>query len=257
MGGNLLHALGIFLALLLINLSCGRSALGSVGTKPPSHQPFSELLQKHVKADGKVNYLGFVKDRQKLEAYLSSLSNNAPDRSTWSKEEQLAYWINAYNAFTLKLIIDHYPIKSIKDIKPKYPVPLLNTVWHLEFFSIGGKPASLDEIEHKILRKEFDEPRIHFAINCASFSCPVLANEAFFPNTLDKQLDAAARRFVNDPKRNRISPEKIEISQIFSWFKEDFTKKGSLIDYHNQYAKVKIKPTAKVAYLPYDWSLNE
>lgn len=252
-----MHTLLVFLSVLLINLACGSSDLGQVGTKPPSHEDFDVMLKKYVSIDGKVDYKGFIKGKAALEKYLELLSQNPPDRSRWSQEEQLAYWINAYNAFTIKLIIDHYPLKSIRDIKPKVPVPLFNTVWHIEFFEIGGKPASLDEIEHKILRKEFEEPRIHFAINCASFSCPILSNEAFVPEKIEQQLERAASLFINDPQRNKIKPDQVEISQVFSWFKEDFTRKGDIIDYLNRYSKVKINKKAKVSHLPYDWSLNE
>lgn len=247
----------LFVSIFLFNISCGASDLGQRGSLPPSHQLFHELLVKYVDDNGKVDYPGLIKDKSKLVSYLAVLDQNPPDRSSWSKEEQLAYWINAYNAFTLKLIIDHYPVKSIKDLNPKLSVPLVNTIWQVKFFQIGGKDASLDEIEHKILRKEFEEPRIHFAINCASFSCPPLLNEAFVAQNIEDQLERVTRNFINDPVRNKIQKDKIEISQIFSWFKEDFTKKGSLIDYLNRYSKTKIIPNAKVTYLNYDWSLNE
>ncbi len=246
-----------FLFVLLFNLSSGSSEQGQIGSRTPSHQSFNELLKKHVSKEGIVNYQGFIQDRAKLDKYLELLSNNAPDKNTWTKEEQLAYWINAYNAFTVKLIVDNYPVKSIQDLDPKVKLPLINTVWDIKFFKIGGKESSLDEIEHKILRQEFEEPRIHFAVNCASFSCPPLWNEAFVPEKIDQQLDLVTRTFINDPKRNKISPDKLEISSIFSWFKGDFTKNGSLIDYLNQYSKVKIKPNAKISHLDYDWSLNE
>jgi hypothetical protein len=247
----------IFLSIFLFNHSCGISELGQNNSHPPSHQLFDELLKKHVTPKGMVNYKGFIQDKTKLEKYLDLLSNNAPDRKTWSKNEQLAYWINAYNAFTIKLIVDNYPVKSIKDLDPKVSIPLVNTVWHIKFFKIGGQDASLDEIEHKILRKEFEEPRIHFAINCASISCPKLLNEAFRSDIIDYQLDKVAKSFINDPSQNKITPNKIEISQIFSWFKGDFTKNGSLIDYLNQYSSVKISSNAKISHLNYDWSLNE
>lgn len=231
--------------------------MGASGTTPVSHQVFDELLKKHVSKDGKVNYRGFIQEKDKLEKYLKLLSENPPDRSTWTKNQQLAYWINAYNAFTIKLIMDNYPVKSIQDLNPKLKIPLVNTVWHIKFFSIGGKETSLDEIEHQILRKEFDEPRIHFAINCASFSCPPLLNEAYTAEKLELQLDNAARVFINDVKRNKLGKESIQISWIFSWFKGDFTKKTTLIEFLNQYAKNPIDANAKISYLKYDWSLNE
>nr|MBI1231503.1 DUF547 domain-containing protein [Cytophagales bacterium] len=242
---------------LMFTVACQASGLGSDGSTPPTHELFDALLRKYVTADGKVNYPGFIAEKQAFQTYLDKLSSNAPDRSTWSREEQLAYWINAYNAFTIKLIIDNYPVASIQDLKPMLNIPLVNTVWHLKFFQIGGQDASLDEIEHKILRKEFDEPRIHFAINCASYSCPPLLNEAFTAAKLDTQLDKVAVKFINDPKRNVISPGKAELSKIFSWFKGDFTKNVSLIEFINRYSRVKLNPNAKISHLPYDWSLNE
>lgn len=247
----------IYLSIFLINLSCGSSDLGLAGTIPPSHAIFTALLKKHVSDQGKVDYKGFIAESEALDAYLASLSTNPPDRKTWSDEEQLAYWINAYNAFTIKLIINHYPVKSIRDIGPKLSIPLVNTVWHLEFFTIGGKKASLDEIEHKILRKEFDEPRIHFAINCASISCPQLLNRAYTAENLEAQLEQAARSFINDSKLNTLEATGAELSSIFSWFKSDFTRNGSLIDYINQYANVKLNKDAKISYNEYNWLLNE
>jgi hypothetical protein len=237
--------------------SCQGSSLGQLQSTPPTHELFDELLKKYVTADGRVDYKGFMAEKETFQVYLDKLSHNAPDRNRWTREEQLAYWINAYNAFTIKLIIDNYPVASIQDLKPKLNIPLVNTVWHLKFFQIGGQDASLDEIEHKILRKEFEEPRIHFAINCASFSCPPLLNEAFTAERLEAQLEKVAVGFVNDPKRNRISRESVEISRIFSWFKGDFTKNVSLLEYLNRYSRVKINTNAKISHLPYDWSLNE
>ncbi|WP_158861463.1 DUF547 domain-containing protein [Lunatibacter salilacus] len=247
----------LLLCCLMGKASCQASSLGQERSTPPTHELFDALLKKHVSSDGRVNYTGFIAEKETFQIYLDKLSNNAPDRNTWSREEQLAYWINAYNAFTIKLIIDNYPVSSIQDLKPTLNIPLVNTVWHLKFFKIGGEDASLDEIEHKILRKEFDEPRIHFAINCASFSCPPLLNEAFTAENLEAQLDKVAKGFINDPKRNKIARDKVEISKIFSWFKGDFTKNESLIEYLNRYAQIKINANAKVSHLPYDWSLNE
>jgi len=226
-------------------------------TTPPSHKAWNELLKANVNSDGTVNYKGFIKEKSKLETYLKSISENAPDRKTWSKDDQLAYWINAYNAFTVKLIVDNYPVESIKDLGPALKIPMLKDVWHYKFFTIAGQESSLDEIEHSILRKEFEEPRIHFAINCASVSCPPLLNEAFEAKTIDAQLDKVAKDFINDSSRNKITPSAIQVSSIFSWFKGDFTKNGTLIDFLNNYSTVKIKSDAKVSHLDYDWNLNE
>lgn len=219
------------------------------------HSSWDELLKSHVK-NGKVDYKGFINDSDKLDSYLELISTNAPNKK-WEKAEKLAYWINAYNAYTIKLIIDNYPLESIQDLHPTIKIPGISTVWHKEFFQIGGEDCSLNEIEHKILRKQFDEPRIHFAINCASVSCPDLWNEAFVAEKIEEQLAERAKVFINDSTKNKISNTSIEISRIFSWFKKDFTKKGSLISYLNRYAKVKISEDADVDYMEYNWSLNE
>ncbi|MBN3519963.1 DUF547 domain-containing protein [Algoriphagus lutimaris] len=225
--------------------------------KVPDHQAWDELLKKHVDAKGMVDYEGFVSDQSKLNFYLQTLSDHPPNKETWSKEEQLVYWINAYNGFTVKLIVDNYPTKSIKDLGPVLKIPMISDVWHYKFFEIGGEEFNLDEIEHGILRKEFDEPRIHFAVNCASISCPPLLNEAFMVSKLEEQLNKQAIAFINDGVRNKITKNSIQISSIFSWFKGDFTNEGSLIDYLNQYSRVKIDKNAKISYLDYDWNLNK
>lgn len=237
------------------------SACGSVSRKtvpePPSHDIWNVLLQKHVNEEGWVNYKGFKQDQERLEQYLELLSTHAPDEAEWSKNEQLAYWINAYNAFTVKLIIDNYPVKSIRDLDPALSIPTINTVWHKKFFKIGGKETSLDEIEHDILRKEFDEPRIHFAINCASYSCPPIRAEAYNADIIDEQLHEQAILFINDPLRNYIKDDKVMLSGIFKWFKRDFTKSSSLIAYLNTYSRIQISESAEIEYLPYDWRLND
>lgn len=248
----------IFVALFLsFTTACQSHPLGVDGTVPPSHIPWTDLLSRYVSNDGNVDYKGFIKDSAKLEKYLDALSSSPPDKNTWSEEEQIAYWINAYNAFTVKLIVDHYPVKSIQDLHPTLNIPLVNTVWHKKFFKIGGKDASLDQIEHKILRKEYNEPRIHFAINCASVSCPPLRNEAYEADKLNMQLDEQAKIFINNEKYNRINADRVEISSIFNWFKGDFTKNGNLIEYLNKYAKVRINKDAKIKHMDYNWDLNE
>jgi len=243
--------------IISILFACQSSVPGMAGSKPPSHQTWNELLQANVSMNGTVNYKGFLKQKEKLEQYLELLSANAPDHKTWSKQEQLAYWINAYNAFTVKLIVDNYPVKSIRDLGPALKIPLIKDVWHYKFFKIGGVESSLDEIEHAILRKEFDEPRIHFAINCASVSCPPLLNQAFMPSTLESQLEKVTAQFINDAMRNKITADKAEISSIFSWFRGDFTKNSTLIEFLNRYSKVKLKSSSKISFIDYNWNLNE
>lgn len=237
--------------------SCLSESPSRIGSAEPSHEIWTNLLNQYVDAEGNVNYREFQKDSSRLNEYLDILVNNPPDKKEWSTSAQLAYWINVYNAFTIKLIIDHYPIESIKDIGSKIQVPFINSPWDIKLIEIEGKKYDLNNVEHSILRKEFEEPRIHFAIVCASFSCPKLRREAFIAEKLEVQLQEQTVEFINDPAKNSISKNKAEVSKIFSWFKGDFTRNGSLADFINQYAKTKLDKDAKISYVDYDWSLNE
>jgi hypothetical protein len=222
--------------------------------KAPSHQQWDNLLKKHVNASGMVNYKGFQKDKTGFDDYLKLLSDNAP-QSSWSQNEQKAYWINAYNAFTVSLILQKYPVKSIKDIAGK--IYKINTPWDIKFINIGGKKYDLNNIEHGILRKKFDDPRIHFALVCAAMSCPRLRNEAYTGAKLDAQLEDAGKEFLNDKSKNNITAASAELSKYFSWYKSDFTKNGSLADFINKYSQTKITANTKISSLNYNWSLNE
>ncbi len=249
---HLLYILSFFLFGLICQAEVGEQ-MDSTGI---SNKIWDELLQKHVGDMGDVNYKGFVQAKDSLEDYLNILSSN-PVNDSWSREAALAYWINAYNAFTVKLIVDNYPVESIRDLNPTFYIPMVRTVWHRKFFKIGGKEMNLDTIEHEILRKKFNEPRIHFAIVCASKSCPVLLNESFEEDKIYEQLDRQTKAFLADKSRNIIREDEVEISKIFSWFSGDFTKDGSLIDFLNLYSPIEISEDASIRYVDYDWSLNE
>lgn len=237
-------------------ISCNANSPKVNSSQPPSHKIWNDLLQKHVDDDGFVDYKGFINDKKTFESYLNLLSKNAPSEK-WSKNDEMAYWINAYNAFTIKLIIDHYPVKSIKDIGSSIQIPFVNTPWQHKFFSIGGEKMKLDEIEHQILRKKFDDPRIHFALVCASYSCPRLLNKAYTGAELDEQLNMQAKHFLANKKKNKITANNLTLSKYFTWYKGDFTKNSTLIEYLNKYASVKINDDAKISYMDYNWSLNE
>lgn len=211
-----------------------------------NHETFHTLLKKHVSNKGNVNYKGLKSDWKTLRKYIDQLGKNLPDNN-WSKNEKLAYWINAYNAMTIDLILRHYPIKSIKDIK---------NPWKQRYWQLGEKWYNLDEIEHQILRK-MDEPRIHFTIVCASYSCPKLQNEAFTASKLEQQLTSATKEFLNDRERNIISKNSLELSKIFQWFAKDFKQNGDLIDFLNAYTDIEISKNAKKQFKDYSWDLNE
>ena len=214
------------------------------------HSLYGDLLQKYVK-NGVVNYQGFKDEEPKLDRYLRVLEKT--DTGTLSRNEQFAFYINAYNAWTIKLILGDYPgIKSIKDFwRP----------WKKKICRIDGDVISLDDIEHNILRPRFKDPRIHFAVNCASRDCPSLRSDPYRGDELDQQLEEMTRAFLNDPERNRIEGETLYVSRIFKWFPGDFS--NDVVAFFLKYAKPDLKAQIKakrkdirVKYLDYDWSLN-
>ena len=242
--------------LILLTLSACKVKDYPSSSRPVSHETWDSLLREHVSPEGWVDYPGFIRDSSRLDSYLRLLQRHHPNEKYWGRDERLAYWINAYNAFTVKLIIDHYPVASIKDIKNG--IPFVNSVWDIKFIQIEGANYDLNNIEHGIIRAKFNEPRIHFALNCASISCPGLWNRAYAADKLDEQLTRAARDFLSDERKNILSKDKAQLSKIFSWYGMDFKKGGkSVIEYINQYAPVQVDPDAKVEYLEYDWGLNE
>jgi hypothetical protein len=242
-----------------------------------THEPWTRLLSKHVvlRADGnasKVDYAGMASDRAALNDYLARLSSL--DSSSFARldtRQQLAFLINAYNAFTIELILTRYPrLASIKDLGSLWQSP-----WKKRFFSLLGNETSLDDIENGMLRRpgRFDDPRIHFAINCASIGCPALRPEAYGAQQLDTQLDAQAATFLADRARNRWNPERqrLEVSMLFDWFGDDFRRgfRGlsspeALFARHADVLadrpadRERIRTLrAELGFLPYDWSLND
>jgi hypothetical protein len=211
------------------------------------YSDYNILLGKYVSNNGKVDYEKLKINIVELNTVIKKFEKNQPN-NLWTREEKLAYYINAYNIYTLKIVTDNYPVASIKEIK---------NVWDVKFIPSGSSKLSLGDIEHKILRK-MNEPRIHFAINCASFSCPNLRNEAFLPETLNKQLETASKSFINDATKNILSEKSISISEIFEWFGDDFkTTDSTVIDFINKYAVIKISKSASIKFVKYNWSLNK
>lgn len=214
------------------------------------HELWHELLKINVDYNGDVDYKAMKNNQKKLDSYLNLLNENPP-KDSWTQNQKKAYLINAYNAYTVKLIIDNYPLESIRDIGGLFSNPFSK-----EFAKIAGKEYSLDDIEKGMLLKMGD-PRVHFAVNCASESCPKLANEAYVASKLDEQLDTASKSFVNSDK-NKLSKTKVELSKIFKWYASDFETNGnSVIKFINTYSKVTISDNASISYLSYSWKLNE
>ena len=177
---------------------------------------YAEVLRRFVNDSGGVDYAGLQADRDALDRYVAALGTVPPSRfDAWPEPEQIAFLINAYNAFTLVSIVDRYPVKSIRDIPG---------VWRLRRFDMAGRRLTLDAIEHQILRRDYNEPRIHMAVNCASIGCPVLRQEPFTGKRLDEQLEDQVQRMVRDPNQFRIDRPggSVHISSVFDWFGKDF-----------------------------------
>ncbi len=230
------------------------------GTRPISHADYDQLLKKHVDERGMVNYRAFMADSSRLSAYCSRISNTLPNDQNWSKNEQLAYWINAYNAFTIQRVLRGRPSKSIRQLGGDKT--LVNTVWDQRFIRLGKDKEKycLNDLEQRLIRKRFDEYRIHFALVCAAVSCPKLRREAYVGARLNQQLEEQAQDFINDPTKNKLTPPNApQVSEIFNFYPGDFKKNGNTIQKTiNKYAAgPKVNPDAKLAYMPYNWDLNQ
>ncbi len=215
---------------------------------------WGELLQRHVNG-GAVDYGGMKKEENSLDRYLEILAAVKPD--TLESKERMAFYINLYNAWTVKLILGKYPdVKSIKELGTLFSSP-----WKKKIVRVDGKVITLDDVEHNILRPVFKDPRVHFAVNCASKGCPPLRPEPYSGSILDAQLDDATVSFLNDPERNRLEENVLHVSKIFKWFKGDFPE--GIPAFFKKYAKADLlrmitekNGNLKVKHLDYDWSLN-
>jgi hypothetical protein len=253
---------------LLVAAGCaaGAPAAPAVDPRPvdfdATHAALDTLLHRHVVA-GRVDYAGLAADRPALEAYLHGLEAvGRAQEGAWTRDARLAFWIDAYNAYTLRVILDHQPVKSIRAIGL-----LPFSAFRAAVAPLRARPGaamSLDDIEKGVLRGEFAEPRVHFAISCASASCPALQSRAWLGDGLDAALDAAARAFLADPTKNRWDPatRTAWLSSIFDWYAADFTAAdGSVLAYVARYAPPEMAAGiaaggVTVSYLDYDWSLN-
>jgi hypothetical protein len=255
------------LASLFILTNCSRAGKrGSytiakpLQTLDPSHAAFTEVLKRHVKNE-RVDYAALKKDPDPLVAYLDTLAS-VPESAfkKWSREEQMAFLINLYNAATLKLVVDHYPVKSIEDIGGVFKGP-----WKQPVVRVFGKFETLDHIEHDLLRPEYKDPRVHFALNCAAIGCPSLRAEAFQAAKLEDQLDEQGRLFLRDTSRNRLDAGKktLHLSPIFEWFKVDFTTKSGTVEkfilpYLSDADRTVVEQGGlSIKHTDYDWSLNQ
>lgn len=229
----------------------------------PNHDPWQALLGTHVREspDGvnRFDYRSLANspaDRQALDRYIASLEAAAPSRL--SRADQFAYWANLYNAVTIDVVVERYPVRSIRDIKPN---PLALGPWGVPRVTVEGRRLSLDDIEHRIMRPTFNDPRVHYAVNCASIGCPNLQRQAFRGATLEAQLDAAARAFINHPRAVQVTPRGLRLSSIYQWFRADFGTEAQLRAHLQRYAApalaAQIAAAPRIAGYGYDWSLND
>jgi len=225
----------------------------------------------------RVDYAALMRNRAALDAAAAALNGaGAVAERSWSRAERLAFWINAYNLFTLRAIVDHYPIRSHWFTRqPRNSIRQIDGVWTTLKWQAAGRTVTLDDIEHRILRPEFKDPRVHFAINCASISCPPLQAEPYRAAALDGQLDAAARRYLASPEGLRVEGNLLRVSSIFQWYGDDFVDRfagdrphgadrvetairGVVIEFGPATAAaVARNPAARVTFLDYNWSLND
>jgi len=232
-----------------------------------THAEWTAVLAEHLEGSD-FDYAALKKERAPLDAYLRTLESvDAKGFAAWKRDERYAFWINAYNAYTIRAVVEAYPVESITKIGTKE-----ESVWDRSFVPLGelwskakGTKLSLNQIEHEVLRPEFKDARVHAAVNCASKGCPPLAAKAYAAKTLDDQLDATTKAWLADASRNRFEPSKkrVRLSKIFEWFPEDFTRGGtSLGAWLAKYAPEEhreflAKGNFSVRYLEYDWALND
>jgi len=226
-----------------------------------------QMLHRYIR-NGLVDYQGIQKSTELFNQALDQFQNvRDSDYKNWTRNEQEAFWINAYNITVVKTIIEHYPLQKALTWKailyPSNSIQQIPNVWNRPALEVFGEKVSLNHIEHEILRKEFQEPRIHFALVCASLGCPVLRSEPYLADKLDLQLNDQISAFLADPKKFRYNPDAdtLYLSPIFKWFKKDFEQVGGITSFLNVHLPgdvgKSISGKTKIKWLDYDWSLNE
>ena len=229
------------------------------------HGAWTQMLERRLTPgrDG-VNYVDYAgwsgsADRERLAAYLNELQSTDVDRL--NRAEQFAYWANFYNAGTIQVILDHYPVSSIRDIDIS-PGLFANGPWGAKLFTVLGEPLSLDDIEHRIMRPIWRDPRIHYAVNCAAIGCPNLVPQAFTADSLPKMLEANARSYINHPRGVALVDGDLVVSSIYRWFREDFgNSERGVLAHLSQYAgentQALLQGRRGINAYRYDWALND
>ncbi|NVO85657.1 DUF547 domain-containing protein [Hymenobacter terrestris] len=250
---------GLFRLLLSSLLAIVLSLTGTVALANGSgveqlQQPWNALLRLHVTPEGRLNYEGLLADEDQLLGYLQSLRKVRPQAENWTPDQLKAFWLNTYNAAATNLILENYPIASINDIRIKitggYESP-----WETVVVNVGGQNYSLNQIE-QLLRQQFRDPRIHFALNYGAASAAPLLAESYTGPQLNQQLDQQARRFINDPAFNQLNTQQVQLSGLFRSYATEFGAEPQLLAFINRYAHVPVPATASIEYLSFSWALN-
>jgi hypothetical protein len=261
--GNIWVVTLVAITIMVLARPATSAAVGS-----PDTAAYARVLDRFVTTEGRVRYAALKAESADLDGYLESLSSlDATGLEGQSEADRIAFWINAYNAITLKTIINSYPIKGSGLSAMRYPASSIRQIsdaWTNRSWVVAGKKMSLDDIEHKTLRKRFSEPRVHMALVCAAVGCPPLRSEAYVGARLGEQLDDQARRYLASPSGLKLEPERhrIAVSAIFKWFDDDFDSTGGVRTFLAGHAPETARglvadSKSKIIFLDYDWSLNE
>ncbi|MBT9395309.1 DUF547 domain-containing protein [Hymenobacter sp. NST-14] len=218
-------------------------------------QPWGALLRHYVTPDGRLDYEGLVEEEEQVYAYLQSLRKLKPAEQGWSADDTKAFWLNTYNAAATNLVLEHYPVASINDIRIKV-VGGYKSPWDAPVVNVGGQHYSLNQIERELLRDQYHDPRTHFALLYGAASQAPLLAEAYDGARLHQQLEEQTRRFLNDAAFNQLSPQRVQLSALFQSYASDFGTEPQIIEFINRYVSVPVLPTARVEYLSFSWALN-
>jgi hypothetical protein len=263
----------LLIAIVAVALSSGKPRAATVDH---AYSDYAKVLRDYVHVP-RVDYTGLERGRAALDAVVTAFAEPTADQErAWTRDERLAYWINAYNLFTLRAIVDHYPIRSsVFTLQPRNSIRQIDGVWTKLTWHAAGRTLTLDDIEHRILRPEFKEPRVHFAVNCASVGCPPLAADPYRAGSLDTQLDEAARRYLASERGLKVEGHTLRVTRILEWYGEDFVPRfapdaaGKVDRIERAIRAVVVRfgppaaagpahqPATKIRFLDYDWSLND
>lgn len=244
----------VIVLLLLLLGTLPRIGMAQTLSGTRLHAPWDELLHQYVTPEGLVNYQGFLDEEDKLLDYLLAQRKVSPEAVGWSEAEQEAYWINIYNAATVYLVLQYYPLANVNDIRLKGKV---HSLWEAPSVEVGGREYSLNQIEREKLTARFQDPRLHFALVQGAVSGPPLLAEAYDGQQLPQQLERQARRFINDPARNVLAGPQLQLSGLFNFYTAEFGSGPQLLEFINRYAHAPVAAAGAPDFLPFSWALND